>query len=263
MQARGDTEANNPELRAYQQQNFASVSTVGSGSSSINGGEGADAGKTPPSTLPTSIDTQSSQNPPIPPTPLSGDQLMSLKYQILAFKLISRNLPVPPLLQQAMFNPNQVQGISSQDLVGSIPGKIVEASNVQHNQQAAPPTSTSSADIGTSTQYNSYTNPHTYLKPIQSFSHASRQQRILIPSISPPGIDPQDIAAERERYINVRRQQRIYELESFLNNKGDNYNPNLIIKAKIEFKALKALELQQKVRKVLLFITFFISELQY
>jgi ATP-dependent helicase STH1/SNF2 len=264
MQARGATEANNPEfaqtLRAFQQQqNIAAVSAGNSGSGSINGSESADAGKTSSSTVTTStMNAQSSQAP----TPLSADQLMSLKYQILAFKLISRNYPVPPLLQQAMFNPSQLQGLSAQDLVGSIPGKIVEAANAHHTQQAPPTASTPSADIGSSpnptgsnSSYNSYTNPHTYLKRVDLSSHASRQQRMLIPAIMPVGLDPQDIAAERERDINFRRQQRIHELQQYLMNNEDenikieeNHNrPNSKIKAMIELKGLRLLDKQRRV----------------
>ncbi|CAG8436971.1 6239_t:CDS:10 [Funneliformis caledonium] len=263
MQARGDTEANNPELaqslnilRAIQQQqqNVVAVSTGGSGSDSTNGGEG-DVGKTPPSVPTSSTDNQIPQNSQVPPTPLSSEQLMSLKYQILAFKLISRNLPVPPLLQQAMFNPSQVQGISSQDLVGSIPGKIVEASNIHHNQQASPTASISSTDIvsspqpaGLSSSYNSYTNPHTYLKPVQSYSHASRQQRMLIPAIMPVGLDPQVIAAERERFLHVLRQQKITELQRILNEnvKIDNHQR---IRIEIQLKSLKVFDRQQMIRQ--------------
>ncbi|GES77829.1 SNF2-family ATP dependent chromatin remodeling factor snf21 [Rhizophagus clarus] len=267
MQARGDTEANNPEfaqavqtfhnLRAFQQQqqqqqqqqNIAAVPSVGS--SGINGGESADTGNTLSTTITSTMNTQNSQ---ISPTPLSADQLMSLKYQILAFKLISRGLPVPPLLQKAMFSPGQVQGISAQDIVGSIslPGKIVEASNNHHNQQASSIASTSSADIGSSSNptgssipYNSYTNPHTYLKPFQLFSHESRQQRMLIPSIMPVGLDPQEIAAERHRHIEFRAQQRIHELEN-INNEYKNGNK---LKALIEYKALKVRHIQRKVRQ--------------
>ncbi|RIA98258.1 hypothetical protein C1645_153152 [Glomus cerebriforme] len=144
MQTHGATEVNNPELaqtpRAFQQQiqqqqqqqqNVAAVPSAGPGG--INGSKRADSGKTSPSTVPKS--TMNAQNSQTSPTPLSADQLM-LKYQILAFKLISRSLPVPPLLQQAMFNPNQIQGLFTQDIVGSMTGNIIEASNNHHTQKA-------------------------------------------------------------------------------------------------------------------------------
>ncbi|RGB30163.1 SNF2 family N-terminal domain-containing protein [Rhizophagus diaphanus] len=271
MQARGDTEANNPEfaqavqtfhnLRALQQQqqqqqqqqNIAAVPSVGS--SSINGGESVDTGNTHSTVLTSTMNTQNPQNQQVSPTPLSADQLMSLKYQILAFKLISRALPVPPLLQKAMFSPSQVQGISAQDIVGSIslPGKIVESSNNHHTQQTPSIVSTTSADIssppnptGSSIPFNSYTNPHTYLKPIQLFSHESRQQRMLIPSIMPVGIDPQEIAAERNRGIEFIAQQRIRELELFNNNECKNGDK---LRALIEYKGLKVLHKQRKLRQ--------------
>ncbi|RIA98259.1 hypothetical protein C1645_153196 [Glomus cerebriforme] len=283
MQTHGATEANNPELaqtlrefqkqraQQMQQRNVATVPSVGLGG--INGSKRADSGKTPSSTVPKS--TMNAQNSQTPPTPLSADELRSLKYQILAFKLISRSLPVPPLLHQAMFNPNQIQGLSTQDIVGSIPsmtGNIIEASNNHHTQKAPSTASTSSADIGSTSNatvsnipFNSYTNPHTYIKPVHSYSHESRQQRMLIPSIMLVGLDPVEIAAEIERDIWYKSQlklrdlereinildQRIHELEH-LNNTNNNEYESLKKekkRTKIEYMSLKALSVQRKLRK--------------
>ncbi|CAG8762398.1 4192_t:CDS:2, partial [Racocetra persica] len=175
-------------------------------------------------------------------TPLSQEQLSALKYQILAFKLISHNLEVPAPLQQAMFSPGQSQGLSAQEITGTpLTGKLVEASYNHHSRTSPNPTAeaVSSAQASASTPlYNAYTNPLTYLKPVNTYSHASRQQRMLIPAIMPIGLDPNEIAAERERQIKARVQQRIfaleYELEAGLyQSKGEK------IKMSIELKGLK------------------------
>ncbi|CAJ0754004.1 18219_t:CDS:2, partial [Entrophospora sp. SA101] len=64
---------------------------------------------------------------------LSQEQLIALKFQILAFKLISRNIPMPPQLEQAMFNPEPIQGIMSmQDLSRLISEKPAQ-SNHSHS----------------------------------------------------------------------------------------------------------------------------------
>ncbi|CAG8540969.1 456_t:CDS:10, partial [Cetraspora pellucida] len=150
-------------------------------------------------------------------TPLSQEQLSALKYQILAFKLISHNLEVPAPLQQAMFSPGQSQGLSTQEITGNpLSGKLVEASYNHHSRTSPNPTTeaASSAQVSASTPlYNAFTNPLTYLKPVNTYSHASRQQRMLIPAIMPIGLDPNEIAAERERQLKARVQQRICELE--------------------------------------------------
>ncbi|CAG8483945.1 10612_t:CDS:10, partial [Scutellospora calospora] len=182
----------------------------------------------------------------------SNKQLSALKYQILAFKLISHNLEVPAPLQQAMFSPGQSQGLSTQDLLAGTPlaGKIVEASYNHHSRASPGPTteavSSTQASASSSTPaYNSYTNPLTYIKPVNTYSHASRQQRMLIPAIMPIGLDPNEIAAERERQLKARAQQRIHELEYIIEG-GFYQNPSEKMKILIKLKALKVLPMQTK-----------------
>ncbi|CAG8502162.1 359_t:CDS:10 [Acaulospora colombiana] len=192
-------------------------------------------------------------------TPLSVQQLNHLKLQIIAFKLISRNVAVPPQLQTAIFSPNQAGSLSTQELMSiSLPGKIVEASHGHHNapSHGSHVSSDSSTDNASaqpqtsSTAYNSYTNPLTYLKPVNTYSHSSRQQRMLIPAIMPIGIDPQDIAAERERQLRARIQHRIYEIEKILmDEENDNLSPSERIKKMIELRSLKLWDAQKKLRQ--------------
>ncbi|CAG8484524.1 14329_t:CDS:10 [Racocetra fulgida] len=182
-------------------------------------------------------------------TPLSQEQLSALKYQILAFKLISHNLEVPAPLQQAMFSPGQSQGLSAQEITGTpLTGKLVEASYNHHSRTSPNPTAeaVSSAQASASTPlYNAYTNPLTYLKPVNTYSHASRQQRMLIPAIMPIGLDPNEIAAERERQIKARVQQRICALEYALE-AGLYQSQAEKIKLLIELKGKKVFGKQKK-----------------
>jgi ATP-dependent helicase STH1/SNF2 len=92
-------------------------------------------------------------------------------------------------------------------------------------------------------EYNAYASPHHLLKkPITSFAHASRQQRLLIPSITSQGIDPLSLVTERKRRILGRVYHRMSELEG-------NHSKN--INKTIELKALKLLGKQRHLREEL------------
>ncbi|CAG8520564.1 11124_t:CDS:10 [Diversispora eburnea] len=225
------SEANNPDLG--QSPNFMRTQRViTTGSSDVN---------------------SSTSSTTTPVTPLSQEQLNNLKLQILAFKLISRNMPLPLPLQTAMFSPNQVGQVSTQELINtSLPGKIIEASHNHHAYSHGSHTSNcSQADNSSSVQsqksYNSYTNPLVFLKPINIYSHSSRQQRLMIPSITPVGLDPQDIADERERQLNAAAEQRVLEFKNILKLGGLSEEDR--IKTKILYLANKHKHLQDKVRR--------------
>ncbi|KAI8093601.1 SNF2 family N-terminal domain-containing protein [Halteromyces radiatus] len=105
--------------------------------------------------------------------------------------------------------------------------------------------------------YNAYASPYNLMKkPISSFAHASRQQRLLIPSITPSGLDSQALAYERERRIQTRMVYRQSKLESdtkesMISDLKNNIKSGTIadkIKAIIELKGLKLLEKQKKLR---------------
>ena len=91
---------------------------------------------------------------------------------------------------------------------------------------------------------------------------ATLQQRLLVPSLLPAGIDAHLLLEERERFIQTRIQQRIRELESFPatiaqvptyeNASSDPSQPkhnNAKVKALIELKSLHLLERQKHMRE--------------
>lgn len=64
--------------------------------------------------------------------------------------------------------------------------------------------------------YNAFRHPLTHLKRDATTDpavFATRLQRLLIPSLTPTGLDPHQIVAERNRYVDARIEQRIRELE--------------------------------------------------
>lgn len=75
--------------------------------------------------------------------------------------------------------------------------------------------------------YNAFVHPFTHLKmpknlaPSAMTLYATRLQRLLVPSIMPPGLDPHQIIAERNRFIDARIEQRIRELSSLPVTMGD------------------------------------------
>lgn len=213
----------------------------------------------------------------VPPsqTAFTSAQLAALKYQILAFKLISKNMPVPTPLQQAIFTPANVETmLVTKDQAPTLQSKIVDAVYAQHASTqslgAAGQTPSSSAASNSQTNsiplsaasYNSYTSPYSLLKKqISSYTHASRQQRLLIPSLSPIGLDPYALAQERERRVKARVEYRISELEKLPSNLANvplkeldeepehdiRKLPSAKMRAVIELKALRLLQKQKRV----------------
>jgi ATP-dependent helicase STH1/SNF2 len=234
------------------------------------------------------------------PSAFTPEQLAALKTQIIAFKLISRNMPLPPHLQAALLNPDA----AIDEIRGGLPdlqslgeaGAVAEAGVAAHQaaelvstakeeaakaamvkRPATPKDDTSSAVY----PYNALRQPFTYLsKPATGpeDSAATKQQRLLVPSLLPAGLDPQLLIAERDRLIAARVQQRIRELESLpstisqwptlrgadaaeMKREQDGRNEgedlwesstfeadNAKIKALIELKSLKLLEKQKALR---------------
>ncbi|KAF9113981.1 hypothetical protein BGX27_000374 [Mortierella sp. AM989] len=187
-------------------------------------------------------------------SPFTQDQITDLRYQIIAFKLISANMAVPPHLQEAIFTPKSVeQALSAKEPTASVAGRVVDVAR-HHLSEQTP----------TASDYNAYTSPFSYLqKTLPSAAHASRQQRLLIPSISPVGIDPYALAQERDNRLKSRVKYRIEELDNLPSNiasdaldpsggllhqenKAPSSGPKL--KALIELKALRLLERQKKLR---------------
>lgn len=227
---------------------------------------------------------------PSPPqhTVFTQEQLAALKYQIMAYKLISKNMPLPPNLQQAILasptsdsssvNPSHKSpSIESQTLIQSPvtqPDMISPAA--PSSIPPPPPTPVTatpteslaqlkrdSTTLKTSTPphavppptpvYNAYASPYNLMKkPISSFSHASRQQRLLIPSITASGMDPEALSQERERQIQARITFRQSQLESETKQDTLSDQENTMVKVKIkaliELQSLKLLEKQKKVK---------------
>lgn len=164
-------------------------------------------------------------------------------------------------------------------------GAAKEAASSEAGTSQAPPAAKepvrapSPVDDPTSSvyPYNAYTHPFSYLsKPSLGRDDytATKQQRLLIPSLMPAGLDPHLLLEERDRFTKARIQQRIRELEALPANMselptvasikgkenertdfqqralGASINgDNAKIKALIELKSLQLLDRQKALRE--------------
>lgn len=188
--------------------------------------------------------------PPSPQSPISfnPDQITALRIQIHAFKLISRGLPVPEHIQNALLPQHGAIQDLEKFLQGpDIPARIVDsaakiskATSEQPDESRATPASAGDKpevkaeeqdtdldapagpfiedDVNSGIYpYNAFTHPFTILKRPEDPAlgqWATRLQRLLMPSIMPVGLDPHQIIAERNRFVDARIEQRIRELSN-------------------------------------------------
>ncbi|KAL9940421.1 hypothetical protein V8E36_001126 [Tilletia maclaganii] len=229
------------------------------------------------------------------PTPFRPEQLQTLQSQILAFKLLSHNEPLPEHVQRVIYSP--INGVKKEPADLTLPqlkemggpvGKMADTALKLHNvvealrgPEAGSSRSTASGkhhampthDPTSSVYpYNAFTHPLTYLSGSLMNGGdlmASKQQRLLVPSLMPAGLNPHLLLEERNRIIEARIQNRIHELETLPSNfsqratiqslKGK--EPELIqdeeysigdnakLKAIIEYKSLKLLGRQKALRE--------------
>ncbi|KAF8575918.1 hypothetical protein K439DRAFT_1640966 [Ramaria rubella] len=171
--------------------------------------------------------------PPSPPPPVSfsNEQLTALRAQIHAFKLITKGLPVPDNVQQAIvFAPqsrSEPQDVDTRDLsrATSVRKTPERASPIQVDEGPIPEGPYLEDDTTSLVYpYNAFTHPFSILRN----ASASKQHRLVIPSIMPSGLDPHEIIAERNRFVEARIEQRIRELSSFPSTIGDGTLPSTV-----------------------------------
>ena len=220
---------------------------------------------------------------------LSNDQLTTLRSQVLSFKKLSRNQPMAGQLQSSA---TDLQGTDAasvatkvSDAAADSHAALLAARSAEAAKASPPPPNTGSAaatlidprdraeppkdDPQSSVcPYNAYVHPFSLLAQPSNKSNnlASLQQRLLVPSMLPAGIDVRLLLEERDRFIQTRIQQRIRELESMPASLaqvptssndgalGDQLNArasNAKVKALIELKSLHLLDRQKQIREQL------------
>lgn len=218
---------------------------------------------------------------------LTQDQIQGLRAQVSAYKYLARNQPMASQMQQHV---SDLSSANEASAAASMANKISDAAADSHaallaahgpeNLRKSPSEVPKSGENESGARmpqddpsspvypYNAYLHPFTLLaKPSMKGGDdfASLQQRLLVPSLLPSGIDANLLLEERERFIQTRIQQRIRELESFpatlpqvpTHAKNEHMlelpkHENAKVKALIELKSLHLLDRQKKMREKLL-----------
>lgn len=190
-------------------------------------------------------------------TVFSQNQLAALKYQIMAYKMIQKDTPLPSNLQQVVLAPFHTLNSANNSHESPVLSFSSPSTPIINKQRKYFSTSSATAAATTTIalkstatplqsqqhvprepEYNAYVAPsQLYIKPISSYAHASRQQRLLVPSITPTGIDVKSILSQREQRILARMKYTMEQAEQ----END-------IKTVTHVKALKLYEKQQKLR---------------
>ncbi|CAZ81450.1 unnamed protein product [Tuber melanosporum] len=201
-----------------------------------------------PSPVPSALPKNASS----PNSTFTQDQLGILRNQIMAFKMISKNLAVPQLIRSAIFS----SSVPKPDAVGSevAAANAVVDPTAKEEVEAEKPEAPKKRRSG----YETFTSPWASLQPKISYhDHGSRAKRLMIPSIMPSGIDVSLLQDERERVIFNRISARKAELENLPSNIGEVdtrktsavFTDSLKLKALIEYKALCLLPKQRALRQ--------------
>ncbi|KAJ1725303.1 ATP-dependent DNA helicase Snf21 [Coemansia erecta] len=225
------------------------------------------------------------------PPQFTSEDIARLRKQIQAFRLASKNLPLPPQLRQELW----ASSLSDEEKrlldtppvgLGTPAGNAVDAVHQAIHQQrldSTTPLSTTSAasapGVGNANvqlvlphlpQTINFVSPHLLLreKLTAAGDQSARLQRLLVPSITPIGLDVRALARERDQRREARIEYRIKELASLPSSisdenldvnlaSGDAYNrPGLLngagssarMKALIEMKALSLRHKQRALR---------------
>lgn len=184
------------------------------------------------------------------------DRLKStLRHQMKAFQLLSRNAPLSADIQQAVFKSRQPR--DEPPVAPDTPAQ--GRSDAQKQSSAAvqldEPAPTSLVFKGAKT----YLSPYDLLqKQISYDQHSRRENRPIIAAIMPPGVDIERVREERENIIYNRLMERRKELEkldasqdSWDTSKSDTPEPDGSRKrrALIEYKMLGLLGKQRSLRQ--------------
>jgi len=206
----------------------------------------------------------------------TAEQMNILRNQIFAFKMLSKNHPIPPNVQQQLFASQQSKKLITNNQAVEAAAQALDnaAHNMEtkgeHEASASEPveevsrklqhkdTSVPSPSHGLS-MYKTFVSPYESLSPSISYpSHASRKSRSVIPSLMPSGVDVDRLKEERERVLYNRMLARKHDLENLPvhrvawdTSRSETFEADnsLNIKARIELMMLRLLPKQRALRQ--------------
>lgn len=226
---------------------------------------------TAPHPPPAAVPTQ----PAAAPLPISSTQMTALRAQVQALQYIVRNQVVPAHIQQVVYGPDSI------DPKVDVPAAIANAQVAQvlassDSQDAAAENETSSSiepklvfpdgkmlEKDTDSPIYPYNAVSTPQEALSLAIKDGKAHKVIIPTLMPKGLDPYQILAERQRFIDARIENRIEELSKLSSTIGDaNLDPALPsststeepltssakLRALIELKSLKLRDKQRALR---------------
>jgi ATP-dependent helicase STH1/SNF2 len=191
--------------------------------------------------------------PTISPTtvPFTPEQVAALKCQVVAFRLLARNQPLPAILQAALASPSDALKYVDSLVEGQ---DALKGDELDPEAVAAARAKALASEGGVETvedveslvyPYNAFATPREVLR---SYQGGRTQDALLVPTLLPAGLDPQTIIDERNRFIEARIHQRRRELEQLPSNLGQNALPAIAPGAPAEFAPSLA---SQKIRTLI------------
>ena len=165
------------------------------------------------------------------PSPLTPSQINLLKSQIIAYRYLARNIPLPTSIQASLQSSRQNLQYGSSSIA---PMK----SPLLFNNQPPHP-----SQIQQFAPLNVPQNVPSFQQVVTSLQHPKQIKGS--PVSKPNGIDPVDIIKERENRIAQRIAYRMKELQ----NLPSNLPEDLRIKAITELRALRLVSFQKKLRQ--------------
>ncbi|KAL8734865.1 MAG: hypothetical protein Q9166_001217 [cf. Caloplaca sp. 2 TL-2023] len=257
--AQQQTQQQQPQAtRAQETSNGVNGHTPNGAPSTASSGQASST--SPPDTDAAANASNNAGPPPSKPQPapsnnFTTEQMTTLRNQILAFKLLSKNLSIPPNVREQLFPQSKKRQPSVSHTVTAVGQVLEEARTSQapviekHGPHApAPPHF-----------YKTLISPRTKIEEFISYAdHGPKVQHLWLPGLLPPGVDVDRVREERERVIYNRIQARKSELENLKVNlgswditKSDVPKPDdsLKLKALIEYKMLSLLPKQRSLRQ--------------
>jgi ATP-dependent helicase STH1/SNF2 len=169
----------------------------------------------------------------------SQEQLTILKNQIFAFKCLSKNQGIPQQVQQSLFAAQQKKLSTSVDQIATA------AATAEESQPAANGADSEAGEKDVlklkQHEYTGFKSPRAGLAAKISYSaHKKRENRPMIPSTMPSGVDIEKLRGDRELIVYNRMQARLTELRSLPANMAhlDTRNEDLVPEDTLKRKAL-------------------------
>ncbi|GJN92633.1 hypothetical protein Rhopal_005668-T1 [Rhodotorula paludigena] len=179
--------------------------------------DAAAAASTPPAVSPSTV-------------PFTPEQVAALRCQVVAFRLLARNQPLPPALQHALASPADAVKFAARLPADAalLSGDELDPAAAQEQRDRAlaaePPLESVEDPTSLVFPFNAFLAPRDALESFVPGSSVPRlglggpgaaaaAHSLLVPTLVPEGLDPQALIDERNRFIDARIRQRRLELE--------------------------------------------------